>query len=110
VNLELRYIPNEEVSTQFKRADLVTLPYRSATSSGPLTLAYHFKKPVVATDVGGLSEYVSEGKSGYLCEANADSIAHAILKAIDNPLKESDIEQYALSFSWDRYAEELLSS
>jgi len=110
VDLDLRYIPNEEVSTYFKRADLVILPYRSATSSGPLTLAYHFKKPVVATNVGGLSDYVSEGKSGYLCEVNADSIAQTILKAIDNPLNEQDIEQHALSFSWDQYAEKLLSS
>jgi len=110
VELDLRYIPNEEVSTYFSRADLVILPYRSATSSGPLTLAYHFKKPVVATNVGGLSDYVSEGKSGYLCEANADSIARTILKAIDNPINEQDIEQHALSFSWDQYAEELLKT
>jgi glycosyltransferase involved in cell wall biosynthesis len=109
VDLDLRYIPNEEVSKHFNRADLVILPYRSATSSGPLTLAYHFKKPVVATNVGGLSDYVSEGKSGYLCEVNADSIAQAILKAIDNPLNEQDIEQHALSFSWDHYAEKLLN-
>lgn len=110
VDLDLRYIPNEEVATYFKRADLVILPYRSATSSGPLTLAYHFKKPVVATNVGGLSDYVSEGKSGYLCEVNADSIAQTILKAIENPLNEQDIEQYALSFSWNQYAEQLLST
>jgi glycosyltransferase involved in cell wall biosynthesis len=110
VDLDLRYIPNEEVSKYFNRADLVVLPYRSATSSGPLTLAYYFKKPVVATNVGGLSDYVSEGKSGYLCEANADSIAQTILKAIDNPIKERDIEQHALLFSWDQYAEKLLNS
>jgi len=109
VDLDLRYIPNEEVSTYFRRADLVVLPYRSATSSGPLTLACHFKKSVVATNVGGLSDYVSEGKTGYLCEVNADSIARTILKAIDNPIDEQDIEQLALSFSWDRYAAELLS-
>jgi glycosyltransferase involved in cell wall biosynthesis len=110
VDLDLRYIPNEEVSTYFKRADLVVLPYRSATSSGPLTLAYHFKKPVIATNVGGLSDYVSEGKSGYLCEAYADAIARTILRAIDNPISEQDIEQHALSFSWDQYAEELLNT
>jgi glycosyltransferase involved in cell wall biosynthesis len=110
VDLDLRYIPNEEVSTHFRRADLVMLPYRSATSSGPLTLAYHFKKPVVATNVGGLSDYVNEGKSGYLCEVNADSIARTIVKAIDNPLDERDIERQALSFSWEQYAEKLLNS
>jgi glycosyltransferase involved in cell wall biosynthesis len=110
VDLDLRYIPNEDVSAYFKRADLVILPYRSATSSGPLTLAYHFKKPVVATDVGGLSDYVIDGKSGYLCEVNADSIARTILKAIDNPINEQDIEQLALSFSWERYADKLLNT
>lgn len=50
------YIPNEEVSTYFNLADVVVLPYTSATQSGIAQIAYAFHKPVITTNVGGLSD------------------------------------------------------
>ena len=64
-----RYIPNEEVPRLFRGADLVALPYESATQSGVVPLAYQFEVPVIASDVGGLSELVRDGKTGYLVSA-----------------------------------------
>jgi glycosyltransferase involved in cell wall biosynthesis len=61
-----RYIPNEDVPALFRSADLVVLPYVEATQSGVVPVAYQFGVPVVATSVGGLSEVVLEGKTGYL--------------------------------------------
>lgn len=66
VKLLNRFIPNEEVYKYFAPSDLVVLPYRSATQSGILNLAYGFLKPVLVTDVGGLSEFVDNGKTGYI--------------------------------------------
>lgn len=66
VKLLNEFIPNEEVYKYFAPADLVVLPYRSATQSGILNLAYGFLKPVLVTDVGGLSEFVDNGKTGYI--------------------------------------------
>ena len=60
------YIPNEEVPALFRSADLVVLPYREATQSGVVPVAYQFEVPVVATDVGGLAEVVRPGETGYL--------------------------------------------
>ena len=50
----------EEVSEYFFRADVIILPYRDASGTGVIPLAYHYGKPVIATDVGGLSELVED--------------------------------------------------
>jgi len=71
VKLLNKFIPNEEVAKYFEPSDLVVLPYRSATQSGILNLAYGFYKPVLVTDVGGLAEFVDNGKTGYVI--NSDS-------------------------------------
>jgi glycosyltransferase involved in cell wall biosynthesis len=76
-----QYISNEKVIEYFNVADLVVLPYRSATQSGILNLAYGFNKPVVVTNVGGLSEFVTDGVTGIIA-ANPTKIdiCNAILK------------------------------
>jgi D-inositol-3-phosphate glycosyltransferase len=60
------YVPNEEVPRYFTAADVVVLPYLSATQSGIVQIAYRYDRPVVTTDVGGLPEFVTEGETGYL--------------------------------------------
>ncbi len=60
------YVPNDEVSLFFSAADVVALPYHSATQSGIVQIAYNFNRPVVATDVGGLAEVVIHGRTGYI--------------------------------------------
>lgn len=71
VKLLNQFIPNEEVAKYFVPSDLVVLPYRSATQSGILNLAYGFYKPVLVTNVGGLAEFVDEGKSGYVIKPDS---------------------------------------
>ncbi|MCB0535130.1 MAG: glycosyltransferase, partial [Saprospiraceae bacterium] len=57
------FIPADQVRFFFSAADLVVQPYRSATQSGISQIAYHFEKPMVVTDVGGLAEIVTHGVS-----------------------------------------------
>jgi glycosyltransferase involved in cell wall biosynthesis len=71
VKLLNKFIPNEEVAKYFEPSDLVVLPYRSATQSGILNLAYGFYKPVLVTDVGGLAEFVDNGKTGYVIKSDS---------------------------------------
>jgi glycosyltransferase involved in cell wall biosynthesis len=66
LRLDDRYVPNEEVGDYFAAADVVVMPYRSATQSGVVTLAAEFGRPVVATRVGGLPEAVEHGVGGLL--------------------------------------------
>ncbi len=61
-----RYVPDDEVPYYFLAADLLVLPYISATQSGVIQIAQSFGLPVVTTDVGGLPEVVEDGKTGFL--------------------------------------------
>jgi glycosyltransferase involved in cell wall biosynthesis len=65
-----RYVSQREVSTYFSAADIVVLPYLSATQSGIMQIAYNFDKPVIATRVGGLAEVVADGKTGFIVPPN----------------------------------------
>jgi len=66
-----KFIPNEEISKYYQVSDVVILPYLSATQSAILNVTYSFKKPVIATDVGGLSEFVEKGKTGIIVKPNS---------------------------------------
>lgn len=73
------YIPNNQVGEYFSAADVVVLPYRSATQSGIVQIAYQFDKPVIATDVGGLAEVVRHGVTGFIIPAeNPAALASAV--------------------------------
>lgn len=61
-----RYVGNEEVAGFFTAADLVVLPYLSATQSGIAQIALAFDRPMVVTRVGGLPEVVAEGRTGFV--------------------------------------------
>ncbi|HEX8331394.1 MAG TPA: glycosyl transferase family 1, partial [Segetibacter sp.] len=61
-------------------ADFVIQPYRNATQSGVTPLAYHFEKPMLVTNVGGLPSLVPHHKVGIVSEPNANAIADGILK------------------------------
>lgn len=72
------FIPDDKVRYYFSAADLVVQPYKTATQSGVTQIAYHFERPMLVTNVGGLAEIVPNGKVGYVCEVNEDSVAQAI--------------------------------
>jgi len=76
-----RFVPDDEVSLYFSAADLVVLPYQSATQSAVIPIAYAFERPVVATRVGGLPEMVHHGETGFLVDpGDPEGLAHAIIR------------------------------
>lgn len=79
-----QYIPNEEVTKYFELSDLVVQPYRSATQSGILNLAYGCTKPVVVTNVGGLKEFVDDGKTGIIVpNVSPEAVAAGVNRFFD---------------------------
>jgi glycosyltransferase involved in cell wall biosynthesis len=80
VHLHTHFIPDEEVRYYICAADCIVQPYRNATQSGVTPLAYHFEKPMIVTNVGGLPAMVPDKQAGLVCEPNAESIADAILE------------------------------
>lgn len=82
--LRTEFIADSEVKYYFSAADLVVQPYRSATQSGVSQIAYHFEKPMLVTNVGGLSEIVPDGKVGYVVVPEPGEIASAISDFYEN--------------------------
>lgn len=78
--LRTTFIPDSEVKYYLCAADVVVQPYRNATQSGVTPLAYHFEKPMVVTNVGGLPSLVPHEKVGLVCEPEPSSIAAAMLR------------------------------
>jgi glycosyltransferase involved in cell wall biosynthesis len=81
VRVVAEHVPDEGVRTYFSAADVVALPYLSATQSGITQIAYAFGLPVISTDVGGLPEVVRDGETGYIVKAKDDeALAAAIVR------------------------------
>ena len=80
VILKTSFIPDNEVKYYLCAADCVVQPYRNATQSGVTPLAYHFEKPMIVTNVGGLPALVPDEKAGLVCEPQPGSIADHILR------------------------------
>jgi len=101
-----QYIPNEEVANYFNAADMVVQPYKSATQSGVTQIAFHFHKPMLVTDVGGLAEIVPHGKAGYVCKPEPAIIAGSIEDFFRNNRKaifEEQVIKEKERFSWNLF-------
>ena len=79
VILRNEFIPDGDLRKYFGTADLIVQPYKTATQSGVTQVAFHFEKPMLVTNVGGLGEIVHDHRMGYACEPNAQAIAADIL-------------------------------
>ena len=107
-----RYLPDEEARRLLAAADVLVLPYRTATQSGVLQVAYGAGCPVIATRVGGLPEFVAEGVSGFTVPPDDPAaLAAAALRffaAGGREAFEPGVRRHAGSFSWDALAAALI--
>ncbi len=106
------YIPDSEVKEWFSAADFVVQPYRSATQSGISQIAYHFEKPMLVTNVGGLAEIVPNGKAGYVVEPQPEDIADAMVDFFENNRKEQfekGVHEEKKRFLWSGMTAAVLS-
>ncbi len=110
VVLRTSFIPNTEVYLYFSACDLVVQPYRHATQSGVTQIAYHFGKPIITTNVGGLAEMIPDGKVGYVVSPDPESIAKAIYRFYHEK-KAAEFASNVLiereRFSWEGLLEEI---
>ena len=81
VRIVAEHVPDERVGDYFAAADVVVLPYVSATQSGITRIAFAFDLPVISTDVGGLPEVVRDGETGYIVPPmDEGALADAIVR------------------------------
>ena len=99
------YIPDNRVNLYFRACDIVAQPYKTATQSGVTQIAFHFEKPMLVTNVGGLPEIVPDGKIGYVVEPDAQSIADALVRYYNEDKEDQftkGVCEEKLKYGWDR--------
>lgn len=107
VIIKNEFIADADLRKYFGAANLIVQPYKSATQSGVTQVAFHFEKPMLVTNVGGLGEIVHDHKMGYAVEPNADAIAEAIIDYYHNN-RQADYTEYLIqqkdNYSWSGMA------
>ena len=108
--LRTDFIPDSEVREYVSAADAVIQPYRNATQSGVTPLAYHFEKPMIVSNVGGLPALVPHEKVGLVAAADPSSMAEAILRffTLGTSYFLPGLQKEKLGYSWSRLVENLL--
>ena len=102
------FIPDSEVNRYFSAADIVAQPYKTATQSGVTQIAFHFEKPMLVTNVGGLPEIVPDGKIGYVTEPDAKQIADALCRFFEENKREEferNVAEEKKKYAWSRFVE-----
>ena len=106
------YLPDEQLAACMAAADVVVLPYRSATQSGVVQLAFGYQRPVITSDVDGLREAVAHEQTGLLVPPeDPAALAAAINRFFDEDLGDAmraNIQAQAGRFSWERLSAALL--
>jgi glycosyltransferase involved in cell wall biosynthesis len=104
VELRSRYHTDQETAELFERADIVVLPYRSATGTGVVPVAYHYDTPVIVTRVGGLPDVVQDGLTGWIVDPQCPE---ALVEVIDSATSEKAyamrlaIQKLKKTMSWE---------
>ena len=94
----------------FCASDIIAQPYKTATESGVSQIAYHFDKPMLVTNVGGLPELVPHDKVGYVAEPNKEDITSLLLKFFVDKKEEefsNNVKLEKRRFSWDQMVDKV---
>jgi glycosyltransferase involved in cell wall biosynthesis len=103
------FITDSHIPTYFSAADLVVQPYKNATQSGVTQVAYHFNKPILVTNVGGLPELVPHQKVGYVSSLDPEEIASHILDFYTQEREKEfsdNIREFKKKYSWDLFVQQ----
>jgi glycosyltransferase involved in cell wall biosynthesis len=110
-----RYIDNYELADLFQRAKLIVCPYRDATQSGVILTAFAFNKPVLASNIGGLGEYISEQTGILVPSGDVVVLAQRISSFLGDPsmllMYEKGIEAARNGFlAWENAGKDILEA
>lgn len=106
ITCDIRYIKDEEIEYFYSASDINVLPYLDVYQSGVIQLAYAYKKPVIATNIGAFTSIVEDGVNGFICEVNDYlSLSNAIDRAMYSKDKlqimgEKGYDYIVEKFSW----------
>lgn len=106
--LRTDFIADQYVANYFGAADMIVQPYKSATQSGVTQIAFHYNKPMLVTDVGGLGEIIPHGKVGYVVKPGPEAITEAIFDFYSNDRNDfftGNVISEKEKFSWGTMVE-----
>lgn len=106
-----QFIADEDIKYYFSAADVVILPYKNATQSGITQIAYHFNTPMIATNVGGLEDFVKDGEVGYLVNPDSKSISNGVKRFYEEEkeiLFSENIKSAKKAFDWSVLATKII--
>ena len=112
VILANHYIEDSDVSLYFSAADLVAQTYKTATQSGVTQIAYYYNRPMLVTDVGGLSELVPHQKVGYVTSQDTLEISDCIFDFYEHkraPEFSKNIASERDKFTWKSLIDNLFN-
>lgn len=105
-----KFIPAAHIKYYFCAADLVAQTYHTASQSGITQIAYHFERPMLVTNVGGLSENVPHKRVGYVVERDPEAISEVINDFFQNN-KEGEFAPYIKEekkkYTWEAFVDKL---
>lgn len=103
------FVPDANVKYFFSASDVVVLPYSDATQSGIIQIAYHYDKPVIATDVGGLAEVVRNNETGFIIEPKSpDAIAKAVIDFYEKDMEvkfTNNAKVEKKKYTWEKFVD-----
>ena len=111
VNIVDKFVGNEEIIKYFKKTKAVILPYKTASQSGVISLSYLFEKPIVVSNLKGLTSYVKDDNSGVIFNNTSKDLANAINIVLDkknNYHYSRNIKKSKKKYSWNRFADKLV--
>ena len=111
VEVVARFVSDTEAAEYFARTDVVILPYRGASGSAVVPLAYQYGKPVIATRVGGLPDVIVEGETGFMVPPeDPQAIAGLIERLSSEELAtmRPAIERFSRTLTWENLADKLV--
>lgn len=111
VSVYNQYIGEQDVKLYVSAADFIIQPYKNATQSGVTPMAYHFLKPMLVTNVGGLADTVPHDKVGLVVSPNVKSIADGILKLYERGTDHfmPHLINEKKKYSWEQMRESFLT-
>ena len=106
-----QYISLEEIPHYLNIADVVVVPYRTASQSGIVQIAYSYLKPIIASNIPGLQEMVIENQTGFLFQSEDEKdLAEKIIRFFaekGNIDFKSNIKENNKNYSWEKFASQL---
>ncbi len=112
IELKTEFIADEEVGYYFGACDIVALPYKTATQSGVTQIGFHFEKPMLVTDVGGLGEIIPHNKIGYVTQPDPQDIADHLIDFFSSDILntfEQNIIEEKKKYAWECMYQNIIS-